>query len=140
MAAHLKGRMRMLAAVTAAFAVSIGGLAVAGTAAAAPAPEYAPTGAAADDIGTLAIPCTTGTGWTGDNPTSQNYAWARCDASGSPNPNYWAFRVEWSCTGESQIRLGPYLRADGRTLRGYCPAGKRVDYSSVGTLYTGDIG
>ncbi|GAA2143501.1 hypothetical protein [Glycomyces algeriensis] len=140
MSQTLKGRIRTASATIAALTLALTGFAVFGTATAAssqPVDDAAVT--SAEDAGILGIPCETGTGWNGDNPTSQMYAWASCDEPGSDDINLWAFRVKYSCTSESYFRYSYWYRADGRTIRGYCPRGKRVDISSVETLYNGGL-
>lgn len=123
-----KGLRRMSATLAAlAVAFTITGVALAGAAAAAPAPE--------DDMSVQALTCSKGTGSTQDGGTTFYHAWARCDDDFGGD--FYRFRLNWSCTGESWIRHTSWFPADERRITGLCPGGKRVDSHSVATDYIG---
>jgi hypothetical protein len=126
--AFKKGLRRMSATLAAlAVAFTITGVALAGSAAAAPAPE--------DDMSVQALTCSKGTGSTQDGGTTFYHAWGRC--SDDFGGQFYRFRVNWSCTGESWIRHTSWAPADERRITGLCPGGKRVDSHSVETDYIG---
>ncbi|MFC3493344.1 hypothetical protein [Glycomyces rhizosphaerae] len=129
MTMRLKGSLRRMSAVLAAFAVAftISGLTLAGTASAAPS-------APADEVGvTAGVSCSKGTGSSTEGNEVIRYAWAKC--SDDFGGQFYRFRLLWSCSGESWERTTTWYRADGRTIVGACPAGKFVDSTRVITDY-----